>query len=254
MSTSSNDSNDTLREQVAQMAEQLARLQGLSSSNDDPQIKYQRSIAIFYPSDAEASRYPSIKPEDPLFFFKNDITDDELTEQFRDYPKNNAVGYEPPKILSIIQCSPAQKAHDSQIRAIQRRIAHLTSPVDLFLHQVWSLEDRQELDPDVVDLCFHFAIIMRTNWQLWQAGSTQPAWTIFDRLMAFHSRRVLSTWSIRSSFRMKLNPSRLSLIRSKLTSILHANLGHSTETTAATTAAAPTNRVPAQNGITGTQA
>src|ERR1700678_1130752 len=111
MSTSSNDSIDALREQMAQMAEQLARLQRPDNDNNDPQIKDQRPITVFYPSEAEARRYPAITPEDPLFLFKHDIPDEEIMEQFRDYPKNHAVGYEPPKIPSIIHCSPSQKAH-----------------------------------------------------------------------------------------------------------------------------------------------
>jgi len=158
---STDDSIQALREQFAQMAEQLARLQERTTDRD-PQIEDQRPSTVFYPSDAEANRYPPIKPTDPLFLFKHDIPDEEIWEQFRSYPKNHAVGYEPPKIPSVIHSSPTQKAHDAQLRTIQKRIAHLTRPVDLFLHQVWSLEDREHLDAEeMVELCSTFAILIR---------------------------------------------------------------------------------------------
>ncbi|KAF9176285.1 hypothetical protein BGZ50_001140, partial [Haplosporangium sp. Z 11] len=160
MSTPTHDTIQALQEQMAQINEQLARLQGSSSS--DPQIQEQRPIAFFHPSEAEALRYPPIKPSDPLCIFKNDVPDEEYLEQFRAYPKNYAMGYDPPKVPSIIHRSTEQKAHDNQLYKIQQRIAHLTRPVDLFLHQVWSLEDREQLDAEeMVELCSTFAILIR---------------------------------------------------------------------------------------------
>ncbi|KAF9192276.1 hypothetical protein BGZ51_005845 [Haplosporangium sp. Z 767] len=97
-----------------------------------------------------------------FFLFKNDVTDEEYLEQFRAYPKNHAMGYDPPKVPSIIHRSTEQKAHNNQLYKIQQRITHLTRPVDLFLHQVWSLEDREQLNAEeMVELCSTFAILIR---------------------------------------------------------------------------------------------
>ncbi|KAG0304776.1 hypothetical protein BGZ98_005034, partial [Dissophora globulifera] len=162
MATSFKDSIKDLREQLDQLTEQLARLQTLNNNDNDPQITYRRPPTVFYPSEAEAARYPPIKPDDPLFFFKHDVPDEKIIEQFRDYPKNHAVGYDPPKLPTSIPCSPSQRAHDAQLRSIQRWLAHLTRPVDLFLHQVWLLENKQKLNTaEMVNFCSSFAIFMR---------------------------------------------------------------------------------------------
>ncbi|KAI7826195.1 hypothetical protein BC939DRAFT_475887 [Gamsiella multidivaricata] len=150
LSMSAANSIDALREQLAQMTEQLARLQERNTTDRDPQIKNQRPSTVFYPSEAEARRYPPIKPNDPFFLFKHNISDEELWELFRAYPKNHAVG------------SSAQKAHDTQLRMIQKRIAHLTRSVDLFLHKIWPLEGKEHLDAEeMVELCSTFAILIR---------------------------------------------------------------------------------------------
>jgi len=164
MSTSTNDTLSQLREQIAQMAEQLTRLQNTSTTDKDPQIQDNVPATTFYPSEAEISRYPALKPSGLLSLFQEDITDDEFWIQFRSIPKTDAVGYEPPRVPPIIQNSATDKIHDLQLRALQKRIAHLTRPVDLFLHQVWSLEDREKLDAEeMVELCSTFAIFLRNN-------------------------------------------------------------------------------------------
>ncbi|KAF9369010.1 hypothetical protein CPB97_004003, partial [Podila verticillata] len=74
------------------------------------------------------------------------------------------MGYEPPRVPPIIQNSAMDKIHDLQLRALQKRIAHLTCPVNLFLHQVWSLEDREKLNAkEMVELCLTFAIFLWNN-------------------------------------------------------------------------------------------
>ncbi|KAI8603746.1 hypothetical protein EDD21DRAFT_15569 [Dissophora ornata] len=166
MSTSSQDTNTiaALQEQVANMAHQLSLLQcsGDSVKKSDPQLKEQTPIRIYHPSPKEAERYPPIKPSDPLAFFQNDTPDDEFWEQLRRYPKNSAMGYEPPKIPGVIQLSVSQKAHDQQLRNVQKRLVDLTRPIDFFLHQVWSMEGSGPMDADdVVELCSTFAILMR---------------------------------------------------------------------------------------------
>ncbi|KAI1308937.1 hypothetical protein EDD11_004146 [Mortierella claussenii] len=118
------------------------------------------------PSSIHPRRKPSdihhIRPPVSLSFFKSDIPNDEIWEQFLAYPKNSAMGYEPPKLPSIIQCSKAGKSHDTQLRTIQKRIAHLTRPVDLFLHQIWSLEGKDNDDAEeMAELCTSFAILIR---------------------------------------------------------------------------------------------
>ncbi|KAF9920033.1 hypothetical protein BGZ67_001614, partial [Mortierella alpina] len=123
------------------MGDQIARLQHASNVDRDPQIQDQIAATTYYSSDYEVEKYPAIRPSDPLFLFKKDLSDEEFWEQLRKIPKNDAVGYEPPKVPSIIHSSAAEKSHDAQLRALQKRIAHLTRPVDLFLHQTWSMED-----------------------------------------------------------------------------------------------------------------
>lgn len=164
MSNPTNDSILQLQEQIARMGEQIAHLQNTNNMDKDPQIQEQIPTTTFHPSDSEASWYPAIRPSDPLFLFKKDITDDEFWEQLRAIPKNATVGYEPPKVPTIIQNSSAKRTHDTQLRTLQKRIAHLTRPVDLFLHQVWSLEDRESLDiEEVVELCSNFGTFMRDH-------------------------------------------------------------------------------------------
>ncbi|KAG0196002.1 hypothetical protein BGX28_000256 [Mortierella sp. GBA30] len=119
----------TLHEQLAQLAQQLALFQTHNTRDADPQIEDQRPSTIFYPSDTEARRYPPIRPSDPLSFFKHDVSDARIREQFLVYPENHAMGYELPKIPSIIQTSKSDKAHDIQLRTIEKRITHLTRPL-----------------------------------------------------------------------------------------------------------------------------
>ncbi|KAI8363308.1 hypothetical protein B0O80DRAFT_492466 [Mortierella sp. GBAus27b] len=81
-------------------------------------------------------------------------------DHFRRCPKN-ARGYEPSKVPSVIHLSAAQKAHDQQLRGVQKRLVHLTRPVDLFVHQICSMEGSGPLDSeDVVELCTAFANLM----------------------------------------------------------------------------------------------
>jgi hypothetical protein len=150
----------TLQEQVANMARQITLLQ--SSHSSDPQIEEQAPIKTFHPSNEEAERYPPIRPTDPASFFQKETSDEDFWEHFRRYPKNAAMGYEPPKIPGVIQLSPTQKAHYHQLRNLQKRLVNLTRPVDLFLHQVWSMEGGEPMDAnDVAELCSTFAILMR---------------------------------------------------------------------------------------------
>ncbi|KAF9899827.1 hypothetical protein EC991_008248 [Linnemannia zychae] len=164
MSTSTNDTVIQLQEQIARMNEQIARLQYANDNDKDPQILQQITATFFHPSEAEANRYPAIRPSDPFFLFTKDITDDEFWEEFRGIPKNASMGYEPPKVPTIIQNSNSAKAHDIQLRALQKRIVHLTRPIDLFLHQIWSLEGRESLDTEeMVELCSSFGIFLRDH-------------------------------------------------------------------------------------------
>ncbi|KAF9553221.1 hypothetical protein EC968_010613, partial [Mortierella alpina] len=158
MTSTHDDTIQLLQEQIARMGDQIARLQHATNVDRDPQIQDQIAATTYYPSDAEAEKYPAIRPSDPLFLFRKDPSDEEFWEQLRKIPKNDAVGYEPPKVPNIIRSSAAEKNHDTQLRALQKRIAHLTRPVDLFLHQAWSLEDK-----DMVDWCTTFGILMRDN-------------------------------------------------------------------------------------------
>ncbi|KAF9558310.1 hypothetical protein EC968_007192, partial [Mortierella alpina] len=89
-STTSNDIND-LREQLAQMAKQMAQLQASHSRIEDPQIERQQPSTVFHPSDAEAKLYPPIKPSDPLSFYKSDVPDDDIWEQLHKFPKNSSM-------------------------------------------------------------------------------------------------------------------------------------------------------------------
>jgi len=162
MSTSPvpDDIIERLQEQVANMADQIARLQ--KSKESDNQLQEQLPATIFYPSAEEAERYPPIYCSDPLSFFQNDVPDDEFWDQFHRFPKNATMGYEPPKVPSIIHLSHTQKSHDQQLRGLQKRLVHLTRPVDLFLHQVWSMEDDGPMDSKgMVELCSTFAILVR---------------------------------------------------------------------------------------------
>ncbi|KAF9943464.1 hypothetical protein BGZ72_004007, partial [Mortierella alpina] len=97
MNTSTNDTIQLLQEQIALMGDQIARLQQATNVDRDPQIQGQVAATTYFPSDKEAEKYPAIRPSDPLFLFKKDLTDEEFWEQLRKVPKNDAVGYEPPK-------------------------------------------------------------------------------------------------------------------------------------------------------------
>ncbi|KAG0225054.1 hypothetical protein BGX31_007785, partial [Mortierella sp. GBA43] len=148
-----------LQDQLANITRQLERLQ--SNKDSDPQLEEQAPITIYHPSPDEAKRCPTIISDNPLSFFQNDVPDDDFWEHFRRYPKNATRGYEPPKVPSVIHLSAAQKAHDQQLRGVQKRLVHITRPVDLFVHQICSMEGSGPLDSeDVVELCTAFANLM----------------------------------------------------------------------------------------------
>jgi hypothetical protein len=161
MSNSNADAITALQAQIATMALKLEDLQR-EQPIIDPQLHTPPSVQIFTPSDEEQSRYPPIKPSDPNSFFTQDIPDEEFWEQLRRYPKNSAMGYEPPKIPAVIQLSTSAKNHDNHLKAIQKRLVNITRPIDLFLHQIWSMENQDSLDAEeVVKLCSNFATLIR---------------------------------------------------------------------------------------------
>ncbi|KAF9964012.1 hypothetical protein BGZ73_002081 [Actinomortierella ambigua] len=71
------------------------------------------------------------------------------------------MGYEPAKVPAVIPLSSSQRAHDTQLRAVPKRLVHITRPVDLFLHQLWTLERSGSIDPDVLELGTAFAELIR---------------------------------------------------------------------------------------------
>ena len=74
------------------------------------------------------------------------------------------MSYKAPKMPSVVHLSGAQKARDAQLRALQERAAELTRPVDMFLHQIWSLERNNNLDPqEVLELSQTFAKLIRSQ-------------------------------------------------------------------------------------------
>ena len=159
MSIPNNDIQQ-LHEQIARLGEQLSKLQQ-EKDDVDPQIEVQPPTSFLTPTDEEAEQYPAIRSTHPLFLFENDIDDDEFWELLRKFPKNSTVGYEPPRTPSIVHTSTINKAHDVQLRAFQKRLANLTRPVDLFLHQIWQLEAKGNVDDKFADLCVSFAVFMR---------------------------------------------------------------------------------------------
>ncbi|KAG0366202.1 hypothetical protein BGZ54_005678 [Gamsiella multidivaricata] len=251
LSMSAANSIDALREQLAQMTEQLARLQERNTTDRDPQIKNQRPSTVFYPSEAEARRYPPIKPNDPFFLFKHNISDEELWELFRAYPKNHAVGYEPPKIPNGMHSSSAQKAHDTQLRMIQKRIAHLTRSVDLFLHKIWPLEGKEHLDAEeMVELCSTFAILIRD--QLAAVGGRITAMRM-DNLRPTQGasfKQDPPTWSTHTKSRTRSNSSRLSRTHSSPARVFNNS---NTDPTLRRTIAAPISRIRNGTSTVGTR-
>ncbi|KAF9938370.1 hypothetical protein BGZ67_000211 [Mortierella alpina] len=164
MSTTTEDAIQLFQEQIARLGDQIACLQHATNVDQDPQIQRRVAATTYYPSNKEAKRYPAIRPSDPLFLFNNDLTDEEFWDQLRGIPKNDAVGYEPPKVPGIIHRSASEKNYDNQLRVLQERIAHLTRPVDLFLRQAWTMEDKKSVDvEDIVEWCTAFGILMRDN-------------------------------------------------------------------------------------------
>ncbi|KAF9536874.1 hypothetical protein BGW38_010109, partial [Lunasporangiospora selenospora] len=152
-----------LQHQLATMAAKLAKLE--QSPNDkDPQIKDPIHVCTFDPSEEERDRYPPIWPSDPDSFYQEEITDDNFWEQFRPYPKNSKMQYDPPKTTSTARLNSLQKSHESNLRSIQKRLVNLTRPIDLFLHQVWSMEESESIDTDdMVEICSGFATLMRDH-------------------------------------------------------------------------------------------
>src|ERR1700744_1266022 len=61
------DTTDTitqLQEQIARMGKQIGRLQHATHVDLDPQVQGQVATTIYHPSEAEANRYPPIRPSD----------------------------------------------------------------------------------------------------------------------------------------------------------------------------------------------
>ncbi|KAF9584256.1 hypothetical protein BGW38_007045 [Lunasporangiospora selenospora] len=158
------DAIAALQHQLAAMAKKLAKLTQDSTHNKDPQIKDPIQVRTFNPSEEERDRYPPIWPSDPDSFYRNEITDDNFWEQFRPYPKNSKMQYEPPKTTSTVKLNSFQKSHESNLRSIQKRLVNLTRPIDLFLHQIWSMEERDSINAeDMVEICSNLATLMRDH-------------------------------------------------------------------------------------------
>ncbi|KAF9913724.1 hypothetical protein FBU30_003062, partial [Linnemannia zychae] len=90
----------------------------------DKAIKPQVPYTIYEPTEDEIQQYPALKPERPIdFFIKNKITDTELKDQFRIYPRNIHMGqYKAPKVPSVVANNTSfNKKQDNQIREFQER-------------------------------------------------------------------------------------------------------------------------------------
>jgi len=165
-STPSNHDITLLRQEIANIIRQELAATRRPADNDnesDPQIRVQTPFTEYSPSEDEARRYPAIRPSDPLSFFKTEINDADFKEALRPFPKNRSMGYKAPKIPSVIyaQSSGTAKAQDSQLRSVQERLAELTRPTHMFLHQMWSLQNRDDLDPEeLLELSTEFAMFM----------------------------------------------------------------------------------------------
>ncbi len=169
MSSSLNDAITQMQQQLDTLVVQISQLQTAKPVDKDvddfkdEQLTPHIAPMDYTPSEAEAEFYPPIRPSDPLSFFRTDLSDEKFWNDFRGVPKNTAMGYEPPKIPPIIQCSSSVKAQDTQLRNLQKRVAHLTRPVDLFIHQILSLQDNENLDEDTAELCTSFATFIRDH-------------------------------------------------------------------------------------------
>jgi len=136
-------------------------------------IVAQAPLQFYRPRDEDIAGNPDIKPAKPVAFFtKPSLSDAELKESIRKFPKNVYMDqYKAPKIPMVASSSDFSlcKKHDGQIRDFQERCAEITRPVDFFYHQVRRLKD---VDPDnvnpteILDISINFAVLMRQRQHL----------------------------------------------------------------------------------------
>ncbi|ORY94352.1 hypothetical protein BCR41DRAFT_375938 [Lobosporangium transversale] len=147
MSITQDETIASLQQQLATLASQFADLQR-SKEEQDPAMETPTLIQTYKPTQDDLERFPFLEPKDPSSVFQQDITDEELWEQFRQFPKNIHWPYEPPKLPSAVSLKTHQKHHDQQLRALQKRLLNLTRPLHLFAHQITSMEIDDKMGTD----------------------------------------------------------------------------------------------------------
>ncbi|KAF9428309.1 hypothetical protein BGZ94_002816 [Podila epigama] len=160
-SPSANDPISQIRKEIASLQAEVASLR--MTEDDDPQITRQQPETIYTPSNEEVVRYPFLRQEDPLAFFKTEISDDDASwERLCSMPKNSGVVYKSTKVPPVTVSSVSEKGTDAQLHAIQQRLFHLCRRVDTFLHYMHQLSKDEETNTELLlSKSSDFAVLVR---------------------------------------------------------------------------------------------
>ncbi|KAG0329383.1 hypothetical protein BG000_000090 [Podila horticola] len=104
--------------------------------DDDPQIRIRPADAEYTPNREELALVPALNQQkDSDAWFRATIDEDERRDSYRNYPKHSKQNFDPPSVPQSVTLSKGYKEVDASLVRIQRRVAHLTRPLDSLVHE-----------------------------------------------------------------------------------------------------------------------
>ncbi|ORZ08274.1 hypothetical protein BCR41DRAFT_373307 [Lobosporangium transversale] len=105
MSITQDETIASLQQQLATLASQFADLQR-SKEEQDLAMETPTLIQTYKPTQDDLERFPFLEPKDPSSVFQQDITDEKLWEQFRQFPKTFIGHMNLPSSLQLFLLKP----------------------------------------------------------------------------------------------------------------------------------------------------
>ncbi|KAF8948977.1 hypothetical protein BGZ52_006368 [Haplosporangium bisporale] len=104
--------------------------------DDDPQIRIRPADAEYTPNREELALVPALNQQkDSDAWFRATMDEDERRDSYRNYPKHSKQNFDPPTVPQSVTLSKGYKEVDASLVKIQRRVAHLTRPLDSLVHE-----------------------------------------------------------------------------------------------------------------------
>jgi len=104
--------------------------------DNDPQIRIRPVEAEYTPNREELALVPSLNQQkDNDNWYRATIDEDERRDRYRNYPKHAKQNFDPPTIPQTLTLSKGYKDVDASLVKLQRRVAHLTRPLDSLVHE-----------------------------------------------------------------------------------------------------------------------